>query len=68
MGIVVSLAMLLGIIFLLFERFYTYSKPSLLMKVSLLFMLAAGLWNSVWYGLQNLATFWGLAGFVSRSY
>jgi len=65
MGIVVSLAMLLGIIFLLFERFYTCSKPSLLMKVSLLFMLAAGLWNSVWYGLQNLATFWGLAGFVS---
>ena len=29
------------------------------------FVLAAGLWNTFWYGLQHLTEFWGLAALVS---
>lgn len=28
-------------------------------------VVLGGLWNSLWYGLQNLNQFWGLAGLVS---
>jgi len=65
MGIVVSLAMLLGIVFLLFERFYKAPNASRFTQISLGFLVLSGLWNSVWYGLSNINTFWGLAGFVS---
>ena len=65
MGIVVSLAMLLGIVFLVSPRFYNAQSKSSLVQNGLVFLVLAGLWNSVWYGLQNLTTFWGLAGLVS---
>ena len=65
MGIVVSFAMLLGAVFLLFERFYKTLNSSRFVQVALAFIALAGLWNSLWYGLPNIDTFWGVAGFVS---
>ena len=65
MGIVVSLAMLLGVIFLSSKYFYLKRRESLLVRTGLVFLFLSGLWNSVWYGMQNVNTFWGMAALVS---
>jgi len=65
MGIVVSLAMLLGIIFLSFKVFYQVHRNSLVVRIGLVFILLVGLWNSLWYGMQNIQTFWGITGLIS---
>jgi len=65
MGIVVSLAMLLGIIFLSKKRFYSQDNSSWFMVLGLVFLVSTGLWNAVWHGLQNMGTFWGMVALVS---
>lgn len=65
MGIVVSVAMLLGLIIISIPRLYYQVQTSWLLWAVLAFLVPAGLWNSAWYGLQYLSSFWGLAAFVS---
>jgi len=68
MGIVVSLAMLLGMIFLSSKYFYLERRQSLFVRAGLIFLVLAGLWNSIWYGLQHIKTFWGVAALVSGAF
>lgn len=65
MGIVVSLAMLLGVVFLSSSYFYLIHRESVSVRIGVAFLVSTGLWNSVWYGMQNSQTFWGIAAFVS---
>lgn len=68
MGIVVTLAMLLGLAAL-------FEVPRALIKQPRAFnayrywtgitLIAAGVWNAGWYGLQHLTQFWGQAALVS---
>ena len=39
--------------------------PLLLRKLVAVVVLAAGLWNALWYGLRHLTEFWGLAALIS---
>jgi hypothetical protein len=68
MGIVVSVIMFLGLCFLLPVPFVKArllaAAPSSANSISGLLLLG-GLWNSVWFGLQNIIAFWGIAALVS---
>lgn len=63
MGIVVTAAMLLGLIAYvtraLSNRFIG------LVRVSAWALGLAGLWNILWYGMRHLETFWGQAAIIS---
>lgn len=69
MGIVVTIAMLMGLCVLLLNPISIFHKPPAdYFKTKLfigIFLLAAGLWNAFWHGLQNLDVFWGKAGLAS---
>ena len=39
--------------------------PLLLRKTCACVVLTAGLWNVLWYGLQHLTEFWGIAALIS---
>jgi hypothetical protein len=41
------------------------SLPVSLRKAAGWIVLAAGLWNSLWYGIQNISEFWGYSALVS---
>ena len=44
----------------------TFKKiPILLRKTGACVVVAAGLWNVLWYGLQHFTEFWGMAALVS---
>jgi hypothetical protein len=68
MGIVVSVIMLLGLCLLLPVPVI---KARLLASVSgaantiSALLLVGGLWNSVWFGLQHVTLFWGIAALIS---
>ena len=71
MGIVVCVAMLLGVLMLVFKP--KYQRPSVYKHTSVKLALSAvrfavvllGVWNAAWYGLSNLETFWGKAALIS---
>lgn len=61
MGVVVTIALLLGMISFAFD-----GKLSPLLKSAFSwFLLVMGLWNALWYGLQNLEQFWGFVALCS---
>jgi len=60
MGIVMAVVMLIGLI-MLFKDNRTRASTN----IAALLLMAAGLWNALWYGMQHLGEFWGYAGFVS---
>ena len=64
MGTIVTVCMFLGLI-IAADLPVLKSFPVLLKKIIAAFVLAAGLWNTLWYGLQHLTEFWGLAALVS---
>lgn len=64
MGIVVCLAMAVGL-FLLWKEHKNKVSKSNNKKAMMAFVLLAGLWNSLWYGLRNYTEFWGIAALVS---
>ena len=41
--------------------------PLMLRKMGASVVLAGGLWNLLWYGLQHVTEFWGLAALASGS-
>ena len=63
MGIVVSLAMLLGLLILL-PLGCVFKKPKFAIFAGR-FLLLAGLWNALWFGLRHLTEFWGVAALIS---
>ncbi len=58
MGIVVSIAMFLGLV----QMFIKRSPLASLVAGGL---LALGIWNAAWYGLRHLTEFWGMAAISS---
>lgn len=64
MGIVVSVAMLLALAMMLLNKHLKNKKqPAVMLGIG--FVAMSGLWNSVWYGVQNVPSFWGFAGLLS---
>ena len=64
MGIVVTIAMLLGLVLAvplaLARQGWLIRQPGLRLGIATLVLLA-GLWNAAWYGVQHINQFWGLA-------
>jgi len=61
MGTVVTATMLIGVVFAFRAPSGGLSRlaPAWMTKVVASILGAAGLWNVLWYGLQNLTDFWG---------
>jgi len=64
MGTIVTVCMLVGVIVAAPIALVT-KLPLLLRKACACVVLAVGLWNVLWYGLQHLTEFWGIAALVS---
>jgi hypothetical protein len=60
MGTIVTLCMFVGLIVALVKKL-----PLKFRKACASVVLAAGLWNVLWYGLQHINEFWGIAALVS---
>lgn len=65
MGIVVSLAMLVALFMLCLNNIFNKSEYKAYTKFGTAFIVLIGTWNSVWYGAQNLTTFWGVTALLS---
>jgi hypothetical protein len=64
MGTVVSVCMFIGLI--VAAPLPVFKKiPILLRKIGAYVVMVAGLWNVLWYGLQNFTEFWGMAALIS---
>ena len=64
MGTIVTVCMFIGLI--IAAPIPTLNNiPSLFKKVCASVVMAAGLWNVLWYGLQHLSEFWGIAALTS---
>lgn len=59
MGIVVCIAMLIGVLALLRKR-----HGAILQRAPAV-LLILGLWNFAWYGLRHLGSFWGHAALAT---
>ena len=64
MGTIVTVCMFVGLIIAAPVALIKKS-PLLLRKACAGVVLAAGLWNMLWYGLQHLTEFWGIAALIS---
>ncbi|MFT4629587.1 MAG: hypothetical protein ACI9WC_002044 [Arenicella sp.] len=73
MGIVICVAMALGLIAFMPMPWREpdseiSGQGSLLSKIKSIapvVLVTAGAWNTLWYGLQNAASFWGKAGLIT---
>jgi hypothetical protein len=68
MGIVVTIIMLLGLLLrwpIPFIHQRLEASAPLSANIIGGMLLLGGLWNSLWFGLQHLDVFWGLAALVS---
>ncbi len=64
MGTVVAVCMFTGLIVAVpLPEFIKI--PILLKKIGAGVVMAAGLWNVLWYGLQHFSEFWGMAALTS---
>lgn len=64
MGIVVTVTMLIGLLSVFSSPDGLFGRLKLTQATAMLLLLM-GLWNSCWYGLQHLTSFWGLAALIS---
>ena len=64
MGTIVACCMFLGLIVAAPAPFVQKTPRSFRVFVAYI-VLAAGLWNVLWYGVQHLTEFWGWAALVS---
>ncbi len=68
MGIVVTFAMLLGLIILRpspWRHDYREKQDLRLVTFTSSMLVLLGLWNTLWYGLRHLGDFWGWAAVLS---
>ena len=64
MGIVVSVAMFLALAMMVFnKRLKNKKQPAVVLAIG--FVTLSGIWNSAWYGVQNVPSFWGFAALLS---
>ena len=61
MGIVMALAMLLGLVASTGKRFLGRLQPRIVAAV----LIISGLWNILWYGVAHASEFWGQAAIIS---
>ena len=64
MGTIVTVCMFVGVLLASGIPLFR-SLPRPLMNAGGGVVLLAGLWNTLWYGLQNFSEFWGFAALVS---
>ena len=64
MGTIVTVCMFLGLIVATGLPLIK-TLPTIVKKSIATLVLAGGLWNTLWYGLQHLTEFWGIAALVS---
>jgi len=64
MGTVVTVCMFSGLIVVMLLPVLR-KFPPLLLNLAGYIVLAAGLWNVFWYGIQHYAEFWGVAALIS---
>jgi hypothetical protein len=64
MGTVVTVCMFSGLIAAILRPKLSKFPPLLFNLVGYI-VLAAGLWNVFWYGVQHYTEFWGLAALIS---
>lgn len=68
MGIVVTIAMLLGLVVLRPTPWSARDERSQaqgFMRFTMFFLLFIGIWNFAWYGLRHASEFWGVVSLVS---
>jgi len=46
-------------------RCFNSSKHKSSIILAVVFVIAVGLWNAVWYGVQNVPSFWGVSALLS---
>jgi len=64
MGTVVTVCMFIGLI-ITAPLPGLKNIPSRLKEICAYVVMVAGLWNVLWYGLQHLTEFWGMAALTS---
>ncbi|NKB61091.1 MAG: hypothetical protein GKR95_02755 [Gammaproteobacteria bacterium] len=64
MGTIVTVCMFAGLI-MAADLPVLRNLPRGVARVIAVIVLMAGLWNSLWYGLQHLSEFWGFAALIS---
>jgi len=64
MGTIVTACMFVGLIVAV-PLALVKKSPLLLRQACAGVVLAAGLWNVLWYGLRHLFEFWGIAALIS---
>ena len=65
MGIVVSLAMLLALFMMCFGSACKKPEYQTFTKIGISLVVLLGVWNAAWYGIQNIASFWGVTALLS---
>ncbi|NKB76468.1 MAG: hypothetical protein GKR96_05325 [Gammaproteobacteria bacterium] len=64
MGTIVTVCMFAGLI-IAADLPALRKLPKMIRKLVAVIVFMAGLWNSLWYGLQHMSEFWGFAALVS---
>ena len=65
MGIVVAVALLVALFMMSFESACRNSKYRVCTILGVTFVTLTGAWNTCWYGVQNIPSFWGTAALLS---
>ena len=68
MGIVVTIAMLIGLIVIgqkMLGDAADVASQTLTQRVVAVLLLVFGFWNAAWYGIQHMGELWGQAALVS---
>ena len=70
MGIVVCIAMLLGVVTMLRRSVHSTERPAhIVLRIARLAvptgLFLLGIWNAFWYGIENIHLFWGKAALGS---
>ena len=60
MGIVVTVAMLIGLV-----QYHLRVFKGVGADLSGILLLLMGLWNALWYGLRHITEFWGVVALIS---
>ena len=64
MGTIVTVCMFAGII-IAADLLVLRKLPDAIRRTIAVIVFMAGVWNSLWYGLQHLSEFWGFSALIS---
>ena len=57
--------MLLALVMMIFDKWLRSKKGRFFIYINIGFIALSGLWNSLWYGVQNVPSFWGFTALLS---